>query len=328
MTAEMNFLTDPFLIEPSLFNGPVLVTGAGGCIGAWTTAILHRSGVDVIAFDLLDDRRRPGLLLGDDADALTWEAGDVASSGVVRTIAERHNVQAVIHLAGLTIPFCIADPALGARVNVEGTINILETARALKLKRLAYASSAAVHGMPPGGPNLSTLYGAYKLANEQTAKVYALDWGVPSVGIRPNVVYGVARDSGMSARFSIGIAEAVLGNAHDIPYTGPLSFLYAGEAASAFIAAVSRDGEDAHAFDLNGPTEDVGKALEMLREFIPEHRITSSGEPMAIPPDLDDAPIRSHLGPYPAVSTRDGIEATFRAFTSLKTAGQLAAYSP
>lgn len=319
----MDFLTDPFLIDPSEIDGPVLVTGAGGCIGAWTVAILHRSGAEVVAFDLQDDRRRPALLLGDEAQALTWETGDVTASGAITRLAERHGIRAIIHLAGLTIPFCIADPARGARVNVEGTINILETARAAGLKRVAYASSAAVHGMPPGGPTLASLYGAYKLANEYSAKVYALDWGVPSVGIRPNVVYGVARDQGMSARFTIGVAEAVLGNAHDIPYTGALSFLYAGEAACAFIAAVKRDGDDAYVFDLNGRTETVENALDILRAFVPDHRITASGDPMAIPPDLSDTPIRNHLGEFPAISTRDGIAATHRAFSLLKSEGRL-----
>jgi len=193
----MDFLTDALLVHPEAFDGPVLVTGAGGCIGAWVLAILTRSSVSTIAFDLRDDRRRPSLLLGEEgAGALTWETGDIADARRLKEVTERHGVRSIIHLAGLQVPFCKANPAAGARVNVEGTINALETARHADLKRIVYASSSAVHGMPPGGPVLATLYGAYKLANEYTAKVYWLDWGVPSVGIRPNVVYGVARDQG------------------------------------------------------------------------------------------------------------------------------------
>lgn len=320
----MEFLTDPFLIAPDLIEAPVLVTGAGGCIGAWTVAVLQRSGVDLVALDLRDDRRRPALLLGDDgADDLTWEVGDITNFGGIESIAKRHGIRSIIHLAGLQIPFCRADPALGARVNVEGTINILETARALGVKRMAYASSTAAHGMPPGGPILSTLYGAYKVANEHTAKVYFLDWGVPSVGIRPNVVYGVARDQGMTASFTIGIARALMGESHEIPYTGLLSWLYAGEAAAAFIAAVKRDGEDAVVFDLNGGTDTVETGLELLREFIPDHQITASGGPLPVPADLSDDPIRLHLGDFPSISTRQGIELTQRAFSSLRSSGKL-----
>ncbi len=320
----MDFLTDPFLVDPGKFEAPVMVTGAGGCIGAWVLAILQRSGVDVVALDLRDDRRRPELLLGSErAKALTWETADVTIADSLKGISKRHNVRSIIHLAGLQIPFCKADPALGARVNVEGTINILETARELGLKRLSYASSTAAHGMPPGGPVLSTLYGAYKLANEYTAKVFFLDWGVPSVGIRPNVVYGVARDQGMTASFTIGIAQAVLGEPHEIPYTGSLSWLYAGEAAAAFIGAVRRDGEDAVVFDLNGRTEDVESALEILRELVPDHKVTAAGGPLPVPPDLSDDPIRDHVGDFPATSTQDGVRMTHEAFTLLKSSGRL-----
>lgn len=320
----MNFLTDPFLIDPDEFEAPVLVTGAGGCIGAWVVAILQRSGVDIVAFDLRDDRRRPELLLGGErADALTWETGDITDFDAVKRVAEQHGIRSIIHLAGLQIPFCRSNPALGARVNVEGTINILQTARVLGLKRLAYASSTAAHGMPPGGQILSTLYGAYKLANEYTAKVYFLDWGVPSVGIRPNVVYGVARDQGMTASFTIGVAHAVLGEPHEIPYTGALSWLYAGEAASAFIAAVKRDGEDAVVFDLNGRTDTVENGLEILRDLAPDHHVTATGGPLPVPPDLSDDPIRGHLGEFPAVSTETGIRMTHKAFSLLKSSGKL-----
>lgn len=315
----MNFLTEPFLVSPDTLEGPVLVTGAGGCIGAWTIAILHRSGVKVVGLDLHDERRRPALLLGiEGANALTWETADITDGAQLKNIMERHGIRSIIHLAGLQIPFCIANPALGARVNVEGTINVLEAARSFGVKRLTYASSSAAHGMPPGGPVLSTLYGAYKLANEYTAKVYFLDWDVPSVGIRPNVVYGVARDQGMTSSFTVGIEQAVLGTAHDIPYTGALSWLYAGEAASAFIAAVKHDGDDAVVFDLNGSTETVENGLAILRELIPDHQITASGGPLPVPPDLSDTPIRTHVGDYPTVSVKDGIRLTKEAFSLLK----------
>jgi len=319
-----DFLTDPFLTDPAPFDGPVLVTGAGGCIGAWALAILARSGVPAVGFDLRDDRRRPALLLGEEAAArLAWETGDIADAPRLGEIARNHGIRAIIHLAGLQVPFCKATPAVGARVNVEGTINVLETARALGLKRLAYASSGAALGMPPGGDVIATLYGAYKLANEYTAKVYHLDWGVPSVGIRPNVVYGVGRDQGLSSRFTVAVAYAVLGEACEVPYTGPMSWLHAGEAAAAFIAAVSRDRQAAEVFDLNGSYETIETGLEILEGLIPQNRITAAGGPLAIPLHMSDDAIRQHLGDYPSMPLREGLEATVRAFRLLQAEGRL-----
>ena len=204
----MSFLSDEFLIDRSKLVEPVLVTGAGGCIGAWVLGILEASGARCVAFDLRDDRRRPALVMGEKAaSGLVWETGDIADAARLNQVVSEHEIGSIIHLAGLQIPFCKASrrtrvesprtlnrsnssSAAGARVNVLGTINVLEAARAAGIGRTAYASSTAAHGMPPGGKWIATLYGAYKLANEQTAGVYWLDWQVPSVGLRPNVVYG------------------------------------------------------------------------------------------------------------------------------------------
>ena len=258
------------------------------------------------------------MVMGEEAAAnLTWETGDITDGPGFQALVERHGVRAIIHYAGLQVPFCAANPALGARVNVEGTINVLQAARASGIKRTVYASSVAAHGMPPGGRWLPTLYGAYKVANEQTAAVYWQDWQVPSVCLRPNVVYGVARDQGVSAKFTLAIQAAVLRQPYEITFSGPLSWLHAGEAAAAFIAAVSRDGDGAHVFDLNGSLRHRGKRAQGLNDGSARGaRITVSGSPFPFPPDMDDAPVRAYLD-YPSVAMEDGIRTTHAAFVAL-----------
>lgn len=314
----MSELTEPFLVSPDAFDGPVLVTGAGGCLGAWAVAILQASGVPVVAFDMRDDRRRPAMVMGEEgAAALTWETGDITDGKGFADLCAGHGIRAIIHLAALQVPFCAASPALGARVNVEGTINVLEAARAQDIRRTAFASSVAAHGMAAGSTWQRTLYGAYKLANEQTAAVYWQDWQVPSVCLRPNVVYGVARDQGISAGFTLALRAAALGEAFDIPFTGPTSWLYAGEAAAAFIAAVSQDGDAVRVFDLNGRTGTIEAGLTILRRLVPGVRITASGGPFPFPADMDDTPIRAHLA-FPKIGITEGIEATYRRFVTLR----------
>ncbi len=316
-------LTKQFLVNPDLFDGPVLVTGAGGCLGAWTLAILHGSGVPVVAADLRDDRYRPGLVMGPEAaSSLTWEINDVTDAKALQKLTADHGIRAIIHYAGLQVPFCAANPALGARVNVEGTINVLQAAREAGIKRTVFASSVAAHGMPPGGEYLATLYGAYKIANEQTAHVFWQDWQVPSVCIRPNVVYGVARDQGVSAKFTLALQATAQGKPYEIPYSGRLSWLHAGEAAAAFIAAVSSDGDGAYVFDLNGGCDTVENGVQVLRSFAPGADVTVTGKPFPFPPDMDDGPIRAHLD-YPSVPVVDGIRSTYEALAELQAKGQL-----
>ena len=129
----MDFLTDKFLVDRNNFSGPVLVTGAGGCIGAWVVAILARSGINVIASDLSSNKSRAALILGDTVNGLIWEQCDVTDFSALKALAIKHDISAIIHLAGLQVPFCAANPALGARVNVEGTINVFQCARDLNI---------------------------------------------------------------------------------------------------------------------------------------------------------------------------------------------------
>ena len=91
----------------------------------------------------------------------------------------------VLHLAGIQVPFCAADPPRGAMINVVGTLNVFEVARKRRdqLRHIVYASSAAdlvgpeeAYGsetIPEGAPLLpGTHYGVFKQCNEGDARVY------------------------------------------------------------------------------------------------------------------------------------------------------------
>ncbi|MGI9504510.1 MAG: NAD-dependent epimerase/dehydratase family protein [Geminicoccaceae bacterium] len=300
------------------FYGPVLVTGAGGCIGAWVLALLQRADVPTVAFDLADDKRRPGLLMPNKAvDAIPWEIGDIADSARVMEVVRAHGIRAIIHLAALQVPFCKADPINGAKVNVVGTVNVFEAARAQGLKRVAFASSIAAHSFFPDQPWLPTLYGAYKYCDEMIANVYAQDWGVPSVGIRPGVVYGIGRDQGMTSKTTTAILAAAAGRAYTIPFSGAVSGLHAGEVASAFIKAVSVDRDEAVMFDHNGVPSTVKDWIGMIRKIAPDAKITIEGETLPFPAELSDDPIRSYLGDFGRLSLGEGIQSTFDTFQTM-----------
>ncbi|HEX4986968.1 MAG TPA: SDR family oxidoreductase [Burkholderiales bacterium] len=314
-----------FKINPKDFSGPVLVTGAGGCIGSWALTLLTDAGVPVAAMDLTEDKRRPRLLMAESELAqVKWFTGDIGDKAAVDAAIEKSGARAIIHLAALQVPFCKADPVGGARVNVVGTLNVFEAARRLGIKRIAYASSIAAHGVfdPKTMP---TLYGAYKFANEQTARVYAQDWQVPSVGLRPGVVYGIGRDQGMTSKTTVAILAAAARKPYTIPFRGPVSWLHAGEVASAFIKAVSKDRSGAEVFDINGLTSTVEQSIDVIRKIAPEAKIEASGDPLPFPMALSDQPVRSFLGDYGSISLEDGIRQTHEMFASLLAKGLVSA---
>jgi nucleoside-diphosphate-sugar epimerase len=313
-----------FPVDNADFDGPVLVTGAGGCIGSWALAILTRAGVPAVAFDLSDDRRRPLLLMTEDElSNIPWLTGDIADTEAVANALAEHEIRAIIHLAALQVPFCKADPVAGARANVVGTVNVLEAARHHGLKRLAYASSIAAHSFLPGTPWLPTLYGAYKLCDEMIAHTYAADWGTPSIGLRPGVVYGSGRDQGLTSKTTVAILAAAAGRPYTVPFSGAVSALHAGEVASAFIKAVAEERDGARVFDINGRATSVEEWLGIVRRLAPEAQLRVKGDALPFPAELPDEPVQRHLGDYGPVPLGEGVEETYQDFRRLLAAGAL-----
>jgi len=314
-----------FRIDPKDFNGPVLVTGAGGCIGSWVLTLLTEAGVPVAAMDLTEDKRRPKLLMAESELAqVRWLTGDIADTVAVNRALEKSGAKAIIHLAALQVPFCKADPVAGAKVNVVGTINIFEAARKFGVKRIAYASSIAAHGVFDP-KTMATLYGAYKFANEQTSRVYAQDWQIVSVGLRPGVVYGIGRDQGMTSKTTVAILAAAAGKPYTIPFRGPVSWLHAGEVASAFIKAVSRDRNGAEVFDINGVASTVEESVALIRKVAPEAKIEITGDALPFPMALSDQAVRSFLGDYGSIPLDEGIRQTHDVFRALLGKGLISA---
>ncbi len=315
-----------FSVDAANFPGPVLVTGAGGCIGSWVLALLVRAGVSAVALDLTEDKRRPRLLMSDrELAKIQWRTGDIADTPALIATLKSIRPCAVIHLAALQVPFCKADPVAGARVNVVGTVNIFEAARELGIRRLAYASSIAAHGaIEEGLGTMSTLYGAYKYCDEQIAKVYSVDWGVHSVGLRPGVVYGVGRDQGLTSKTTLAILAAAAGKPYEVPFRGGVSWLYGAEVASGFLQAVAREREGAPVFDMNGIHAPVEQGIEIINQLTGAS-ITCSGQPLAFPMHLPDDPLRAYLGDYGTTQLADGIRITYDAFKSLLARGLVSA---
>ena len=317
-----------FTIPSNAFTGPVLITGAGGCIGAWTIAMLLKNNIDVIACDLTNNKKRPELLIdSQDLSKVPWIEGDISDTESVLNTIEKYKPESIIHLAALQVPFCAADPTGGAKVNVVGTVNVMEAAKQNSIKRIAHASSMAAHSFLPGSDSLKTLYGAYKMCDEQISEVYWQDHKVPSVCLRPAIVNCVGRDQGMTSKQTVAILAAALGQPYDIPYKGNVSHLSAAEVASAFIHSVSYDGDGAFVFDIFGESVNINETIKMIKEIKPNAKITSSGSEMPFPSKLSDIPLREHLkeriNDYGSIDTKTMISETIKAFEILIQAGKI-----
>ena len=104
-------MLNKFLIDSKDFDGPVLVTGAGGCIGSWVLTLLTKSEIPVVAFDISDNKNRLKLLMSNENIAkIKWITGNIDDTQILEETVKSNNIRSIIHLAALQIPFCASDP--------------------------------------------------------------------------------------------------------------------------------------------------------------------------------------------------------------------------
>lgn len=306
----------------------VLVTGSMGCIGAWVVAHLVRQERRTVAFDLSDNRHRLDMLLStDEQSAVTFVQGDLTDFDQVKSAVLDYGVTHIVHLAALQVPFCKADPVMGAKVNVTGTVNIFEAARETGIKHLAYASSIAIYGpadeYPPGLvahealPAPRTLYGVYKVANEGTARVYWQDHGLSSIALRPYTVYGVGRDQGLTSDPTKAMLAAVRGQPFEIGFGGRMQFQLASDVALQFIDAAFEPQDGAQAFNLGTEPKPVDEVIEIIRGVVPDAVITRTETILPFPEGFDGRTLRASVARVYETPLPEGIELTMEHFRRL-----------
>lgn len=178
----------------------VLVTGGLGVIGSWAVRALVEQGERPVVLDTRNDTR----LVHDLLKQFEVEDGDILDPAVLYRVGYRYGVDRICHLAAALPPAVQANPSLGFRINCQGTVAVLDLARALGVQRFVYTSSKAVYG-PPAGPyghpeyqpipedhpyNPTDGYGATKLGGELMVRQYQASFGLDTVVLRLASTYG------------------------------------------------------------------------------------------------------------------------------------------
>lgn len=316
----------------------VLLTGGYGCIGSWIARNLLQSGHRVWIYDLKEDPRRMRLIMDDDQlGQVAFLQGDVTDLARLKDVLAQHRISQIVHLAGLQVPTCRADPILGAKVNVLGTLAVFEAVRQLpgQIERLVYTSSAAVfappHAYAPGQladdvPLVpSTHYGVFKCCNEGNARIYFQDFGISSIGLRPWTVFGVGRDFGMTSEPTKAIKSLALNRPYHISYGGWQDMQYVDDVAKIAIRCLQAPYQGAKSYNLRGQVVDMKTLHRALVEVEPAAAklITFGERQIAIAYDLDDRALQRDLGPMPLTPLVDGIRQTLALFRKLQAEGRL-----
>jgi len=275
-----------------------LVTGGAGFIGSSLVRELVARGDDVTVIDDLSRGRRNAL-----PEGVRLHRADVADAVAMRALLRARRPDRVFHLAAHTdVNASLLDGADDTRVNVAGTVNVLEAARAAGVGRVVFASSAAVYGptqhLPTpesAQPRPESCYGQGKLAGEDYCRLFTRVHGLETVCLRLSNVYGPRQrpegEAGVVALFSraaVGGEEATIFN--DGSQTR--DFVHVADVAAAMIAA-------AEAPDAAGQTFNVasGRETTLLDVLGAVQRAAGGGpQPRMAPARAGDVP-RSCLDP-------------------------------
>jgi UDP-glucose 4-epimerase len=174
----------------------VLVCGGRGFIGRSVGKLLQCHGYRVISLDMTPTSARSSEVVCDVTDLAELER-----------VFQRVRVDAIVHLAAILPTAAQREPLVATKVNVQGSVNLLELARKLGVRRFIFGSSLSVYGNCPaeqvvtemnrGAPE--DLYGAAKLYVEQLGGAYRQAHGLEFVSLRIGRVVGPGARSGTSA---------------------------------------------------------------------------------------------------------------------------------
>lgn len=309
----------------------VLVTGGCGFIGSHVVDRLLDSGCRVVVLDELSTGSEVNIPVNN--PSLTLIRGCVTDEKTV--VAATRGIDAVIHLAAVvSVQASIEKPDETHRVNMGGTLTVLNAARICGVKRLLFASSAAVYGdvgkvaiSETACPKPLTPYGFDKLAGEQYVAFYGQKCAMSVASLRLFNVYGPRQDptsdyAGVISKF---VESACTNRRTTIFGDGQQSrdFVYVGDIARVFVDVMRHSEIRNH--NINVGTGSARTLLEVLStleqltgaEFQTTHEAGRAGDIRHSQADV--ARLRAMLGYSPVTDLATGLSSLIECRKGLKT---------
>jgi UDP-glucuronate 4-epimerase len=302
-----------------------LVTGGAGFIGSHVCERLLHDGHSVWAFDDLNDFYDPQLKrrnlrdIQSLAKPFEFVHGDLTDASALDELFGGVQFDQVIHLAARAgVRPSLTDPALYQRVNVEGTVNVLEAARKNRVKKIILGSSSSVYGVnskvpfSESDPIFSAIspYAASKLAGEALGHVYHHVYGLDVAVLRLFTVYGPRQRPDLAIRKFATLIQA----GKPIPVFGDGSmardYTYVTDTVDGIIAATQKQF-GFEIFNLGeSQTVTLARLVELLEAALGKKAVIDRQPLQAgdVPVTFADiAKARARLGYNPQVKIETGI---------------------
>lgn len=290
----------------------VLITGASGFVGSFTAAVFARNGHEVTGLDLRAKPLDPRHL----APPVPIVEADIRDLRQVRDAVAASRAEGIVHAAAVIGQSeGAADPVTMYRVNVDGTLAVLEAARAHRC-RVVYVATATLYGMHPDlhplgedeRPEPVGMYDTTKLMAETMAITYHKVFGLDVVAVRPGYVYGPGNSTGGYYLDRAFRGETI---AEPIGADLPMDVTYVRDLANGIYRAMTVRPITHRIFNITGGVlRTRGEAAAITRRLVPGARIDiGPGIPphahLRGPSTLDRA--RAELGYLPHFTLEEGM---------------------
>jgi UDP-glucose 4-epimerase len=300
-----------------------LVTGGSGFIGSNLVDALVERGDEVTVIDDLSTGRRENLD-GALSDGAVLEELDIRDAGAVAELTAKVAPDVIFHLAAqIDVRVSAADPAFDARVNVEGTINVLDAARRAGVARVVNTSTGGAiygegrvlpaaedHPVAPEAP-----YGQSKFCAEGYCELFRRLHGLSTVSLRYGNVYGPRQDPlGEAGVIAIFCGKLLDGGTPTVFGDGlqTRDYVYVGDVVRANLLAAEANAREAINIGTGVGTSVLALVESLAAQadgpFEPEMAPERPGEVRHI--HLDASRARAELGWEPAVGLDEGLERT------------------
>lgn len=289
------------------------IVGGTGSIGLATAARL----VQLCDRVTILSRRPPSAL----PDGVEWQCVDVIDSGTLRSVLAERKIERVAHLAALLQFACDDNPAGAVRINVDGTLNVLEACRDLGIRRVVFGSSIAVYGERADAmretdpvPADVSLYGMTKRLGELLGERFRSSHGLEFVALRYSGIFGLgeAGSRGM-AQVRQRIFECARGK--DVVVEGAsgdecIHLTHVNDAAEATCHALVAPALPRSIYNVAGPAGNHVSLRELhalVRALVPgAGRAIWSGRARTAGP-VETRRIAEDLGWAPSISLHEGL---------------------
>jgi len=290
----------------------ILVGGGCGFIGSHLVRKLVEEGEKVVIFDL-----QPNIgLIEVIADKVNIIRGDATSIVDILHAVKENDVRDIYHLIGLLADVSQEKPLLALKVNVESTLNFLETARILKLNKVIFASSSAVYDpkeSPPVSesvaPRPPSVYGATKVMSEFYGMHYNKLFGVDFRALRFTTIYGFGKSGGSTGICSMLIEKSAFGYPVKVDVADAVTdWLYIKDAVNSLLLARRVDNPKQRIYNIGGGTNSVRQVVDIVRRILPDANIElESKRVFPWPPIYDWLKAQEELAYKPAFNIERGV---------------------